>query len=381
MAKNIIIFLNSFWNNQNGMSGGDQIVIQVYHRLQKKFHKIFCFTNNDGKNVLNKETKDIRFIVSSQNWDKLNILINYFLRTIYAFKCLFIKNIQIVHASSDFLPDVLPSFFYKLFHQKTKWVVNIMHIYPDWKKRPGNKFLNFIAQFMQKVSFLLAKKSDVIITLNQQVKNDLILKGFNKNIIKIIPAGINYNYFNDLKINSKIEYFEATFLARLKPSKGIFDLIKIWQLVVKKKPTAKLAIIGGGGENSIIKNLKKTIKQNNLENNIRLLGYLNNDQTFSLIKKSSIFVFPSHEEGFGIAIAEAMACGTPVIAWDLKVYSIIFENKIIKIKKGDVTEMSKVIINLLSDKNKQKELSISAQNFIKKYSWDTVSQQYSKILT
>ena len=52
----------------------------------------------------------------------------------------------------------------------------------------------------------------------------------------------------------------------------------------------------------------------NLENNIKLVGFVNNP--YDYMKKSDIFVFPSLYEGLGNSILEALACGLPIISSD-----------------------------------------------------------------
>jgi len=378
--KNILIFLNSFWNNGKGMSGGDQMLIQIFNRIRNNFNNFYIYTNTDGEKVIKEgNIKDVNFKISNELFDKLNLLINYIFRTFKAFSCLKLKNINIIYSASDFFPDVLPAFLYKTFHKKTKWFQCIFHIYPDWRKRPGNKIRNFIAQYLQKFSFIFTRKADYIININTQVRDYLISSGFDKNKIIINTPGIDYNYFKNLEVKKNENKYDATFLARLNPSKGIFDLIDIWNVVVSDVKNAKLAIIGGGS-NEIKNKLKEKIIEKKLENNIDILGFLENNDSFSLIKNSNIFLFPSHEEGFGIAIAEAMACGVPVISWDLSVYDEIFENNIIQIKENNINMFAEDIIKLLKNENEKNNIIIKANNFVKKYDWEKISENHFEIL-
>ncbi|HEY5587879.1 MAG TPA: glycosyltransferase family 4 protein, partial [Candidatus Paceibacterota bacterium] len=234
-------------------------------------------------------------------------------------------------------------------------------------------------QYLQKFSFIFTRKADYIININTQVRDYLISSGFDKNKIIINTPGIDYNYFKNLEVKKNENKYDATFLARLNPSKGIFDLIDIWNVVVSDVKNAKLAIIGGGS-NEIKNKLKEKIIEKKLENNIDILGFLENNDSFSLIKNSNIFLFPSHEEGFGIAIAEAMACGVPVISWDLSVYDEIFENNIIQIKENNINMFAEDIIKLLKNENEKNNIIIKANNFVKKYDWEKISENHFEIL-
>lgn len=377
--KKIVIFLNAFWNNGRGMSGGDQMLVQIFKRIRNSFGEMDCYTNFDGQQIIAKETMDMRFHISPRFFDRLPLFLGYILRTIYAFGIIFHKKVDIIYGGSDFPPDVIPSFLYKIFYPKTKWFQCVFHIYPDWKKRPGNKIRNMVAQYLQRISFLFIKKADIIININHQVEEELVKVGFDKEKIFVNTPGIDVEYFRNLKMSDNVPQYDGTFLARLNPSKGIFDLVKIWKRVVEKKPESKLAIIGGGSEE--IKNkLKNEIKKNNLEKNVEVLGFLENDESFSIIKNSKVFIFPSHEEGFGIAIVEAMACGAPVISWDLRIYEEIFENFSIQVKENDIDHFAREVNSFLQDQNRRSKYGINAKHFVKKYSWDAIAKRHQRML-
>ena len=378
--KNILVFMNSFWNDGKGISGGDQMFIQIFKRIQNKINQIFLYTNRDGEKIIksNKINK-IKFFISNQRYDKFTLILNYLLRTYAALSCLGLTNIDIIYSTSDFFPDVFPAFLYKFFHKKGKWIQYIFHIYPNWYQRPGNKLRNLTAQFFQQLSLIFIKKADCIVNINTYVKQYLCKKGFDPNKIIINTPGINYSYLNNLKLSNMEQAYDGVFLSRLMPSKGIFDLIKIWKEVVVLKPNLKLAIIGGGS-NTIMKALMLQIQNQNLQNNIYILGYLNDNTSFIIVKKSKVFLFPSHEEGFGIAIAEAMVCQTPVIAWHLPIYDEIFENNMVKVEENNITTFSAIIIKLIDNIELRKNISKKAHKFIKKYDWNKVALKQLKLL-
>lgn len=380
MKKDIVIFLNAFWNNGKGMSGGDQMLIQIFKRIRNEFGEMHCYINVDGEKVIREGgVENVDFHVSKRFFDKLPLGLNYVLRTFQSFRVLFDKKSEIVYGGSDFFPDVVPLFLYKLIHPKTRWVQCVFHIYPDWKTRPGNKLVNFLAQYFQRASLRLVKKSDIIVNINHEVGEELRRIGFDGNKIVINTPGINLEYLKKLKIREDTKKYQASFLARLNPSKGIFDLPKIWKKVIQEIPEAKLAVIGGGSDD-IKSELTKQIRKNGLEENIDLLGFLDNDESFSIIKKSDVFLFPSHEEGFGIAVADAMACGTPVVSWDLSVYEEIFEDKSIQVEENDVDAFSKEVISVLQNKKKNGSISEKAKIFVEKYSWESIAKKHKEIL-
>lgn len=377
--RNLLLFLNAFYDGGRGMTGGDQMLIQIFGRIRRHFAEMRCYTNINGKKAISSQIKNIKFLTSCNLFERFNIFLNYLLRTIKAFSCLQQKNIDIIYSGSDFFPDVVPSFLYKLLHQKTKWVQCVFHIYPHWQERPGNKIKNFIAQYLQKFSFLLIQKADLVININKKTKNHLAKTGINRDKIFINYPGIDFDYLKKIRPSFKTKKYQGSFLGRLTSSKGIFDLIKIWKLVTLKFPDYKLAIIGGGNP-KIRRKLEEEINKAGLKNQINVLGFLENNDSFSIIKKSDFFIFPSHEEGFGIAIAEAMACGVPVIAWNLPIYNETFQRYIFKIKENDIKAMAEKIIYLSENELIRKDKIQKGIKFIQRYSWDYVAKRELKIL-
>lgn len=379
MKRSIMIFLNAFWNYGREISGGDQVLIQVFKRIRHYFSAVYCYTSEDGRTIIENEVEALKYIISPRWFDRLSLLISYVLRTLKTLGSLRVRSIDIIYVGSDFFPDVIPATLYKALNPKAKWIQCIFHIYPEWRTRPGSKVRNFVGFYLQRFSFLLAKRADVVIILNSQIREDLIKMGFDRKRLFINPPGIDYWYLKDLRTLPDTATYDGTFLARLNPSKGIFDLIEIWGRVVQQLPAARLAVIGGGSAETTAR-LNAIIAESGLETKIDVLGFLEKAKAFSIIKKSKVFLFPSHEEGFGIAVAEAMACGTPVVSWDLAVYSDVFGDYTIRVPDNDFSAFANAVVQLLLTETKTRSVARRAQDFVKEYDWDSIANKHLDIL-
>jgi glycosyltransferase involved in cell wall biosynthesis len=239
-------------------------------------------------------------------------VLSTYVRRIVAALSLNLKDCEtVVYSTSDFLPDVLPAFLFKRKYDHSKWIQVVHHVIPS--KREGSRLTNFISFSAQRISFCFIKRyADMLITVSPTVKHNLAQMGFSEKRIRINANGIDLAYLKGLEPEKPI--YDGIFIGRLHASKGIFDLIKIWKVVCQVKP-AKLGIIGNGDLRTR-EALKLEIERQGLSGFVDVLGYLEPIAAYRTIKASKVFVFPSHEEGFGIAILEAMACGLPVIATD-----------------------------------------------------------------
>lgn len=284
----------------------------------------------------------------------------------------------IAYASSDLFWEVIPACWFKKRNGDILWVQVIHHIYPKWKTRPGRKTTNFFGYWLQRFSFRLIKKhSDAIIVLNDNVRKKLLKLGFSESRLKLSSNGIDFEYFD--RMEKSESRYDGVFLGRLSPSKGIADIAGIWKNVCREIPEAKIAVIGGGDKEA--KNfLLKKIEKDDLKKNIDFLGFLENEKAYSILKSGKVFLFPSHEEGWGIAIAEAMACGLPVVSWDLPVYKSVFKNFTVQVEEGNIAKISDEIIRLLRNENLRETIANMGKEYIKKYSWDEVCAKEREII-
>lgn len=356
----LIAFMNAY---SQGKSGGDMVFIEVAKRL-KDYDKVVV-TSLLGEKLCQENGLREKYLITTRESEFRNVIWTYFRRTVKAFFLkLKIKNKDILLGTSDFLPDVLPIFWLKVKNPKAIWVQHIFHLIPSSRKIP------FLAQ---KINFLLIKnKVDLVIIDNSLLKNDLINLGFSENKIMANSPGVDIKKIEAF-IPSNAKY-DCVFLGRLNISKGIFDLIEIWKILTKKNPNISLAIIGSGNK-KIEQQLKNRISENNLEKNIDILGFLEDKKAFGILKSSKVFVFPSHEEGFGIAPLEAQACGLPVVAWNLPAFEEVFPKGMIKVKIGNIEKFASKVIELIANKQLYQELAEEAIYNASRYDWDKVAKR------
>jgi glycosyltransferase involved in cell wall biosynthesis len=98
---------------------------------------------------------------------------------------------------------------------------------------------------------------------------------------------------------------------RLVPRTGVLQLVQAMPAILRARPTARLAIAGSGLQQGEI---AAAIAHLGLQDSVRLLGQVNQPELTSWYRTADLAITPSQEmEGFGLATAEAMACGTPCL--------------------------------------------------------------------
>ena len=167
------------------------------------------------------------------------------------------------------------------------------------------KNYGFSISFQKKVRSFSIKKSDIIVTPSQHLKNFILNLGF-KNKIEIINNGLfipeeNTNIFTNDQIN-------ITIVSRLVSHKNIEKIIKA--ISDLNSPLINLNIIGDGPE---LNQLQKISLESNNKDNIIFHGKLNRDDINHIFLKSDIYIQASNYEGLPHSLLEAMSYGIPVL--------------------------------------------------------------------
>jgi len=306
----------------------------------------------------------------------------YLIRILKASLILFkmtLPNPTILYSSTGILPDILTGFIIKNIKTNIFWVARIHHLLVPPSQRPGKYWVNLGSLILQEISLFSIKiKADLILVLNLNLKNQLVSLGFRKDKIVVLGGGVDFKTISDLKSPS-IKKFDGVFLGRLHPAKGIFDLSPIWQLVTEHKPDAKLAVIGTGPSKPT-KTLIKQINKTDLRKNILLLNFLPQKKVWQILKSSKVFLFTDHEAGFGLAVAEAMAAGLPVVGWDIGILGQVFKKGYIMVPLEEIHKFAKAVVSLLDNDINYKKLSQEAKIEASRHDWTKTSLKFNQIL-
>ncbi len=105
------------------------------------------------------------------------------------------------------------------------------------------------------------------------------------------------------------------FLSRIHPKKGCDLLIEAFAKVAAVYPDIDL-VIAGPDQLGMKEELQKQARQFGVDERIHWPGMLQGDAKWGAFRSAEAFILPSHQENFGIVVAEAMACGTPALISD-----------------------------------------------------------------
>ena len=331
---------------------------------------ILNFFGEFDKFIIDKEKKKLRFIdhypslVSFLPYrGKLKSRLSFMLIFILGFfplKKILKENkpdFLIIHLITS-LPLVLLLFF----KFETKFILRIS----------GHPKMNFLRKFLWKLT--LKKIYLITCPTENTFKYIKSLNLVDNSKIKLLyDPIINVKEINRKK-NEKIDYNNFYLAAgRLTKQKNFMFLCKAFKEIIEENDQIKL-LIAGNGEDEI--KLKEFIRKNNLENNITLLGYI--DNIFPYFKNSKGFILTSLWEDPGFVLIEAAFCRTPVFSSDAKPSpSELIENDYngTTFQNNDKNSFLKNFKNYL-DNSKDKKIILNNLKLSKRF---TIFNHYKKL--
>lgn len=215
---------------------------------------------------------------------------------------------------------------------------------------------------------LLYRFSDCFLVLTENDYNYFLKRGI-KNC-RIMPNALSDEQYPISKLNSKT----IISVGRLTKVKGFDHLIEAFNIVHSIFPQWSLIILGDGEER---KNLQNKIDDLGLNDCVFLKGFTRDVPLF--LSQSSIFVCSSESEGFSLVVLEAMACGLPIISYNLPAIKEITGGNAKMVEIRNPQALSKAIIDIISSEDKLLNMSKMSLVQSQKYSINNIGREWVTI--
>lgn len=166
------------------------------------------------------------------------------------------------------------------------------------------------------------------------------------------------------------------FMSRIHPKKGIEELIQAWQSIHKQFVDWQL-ILAGPDLDGYEMTLRQMVADGGLGECVTFTGMLTGDDKFCALGNADLFVLPTHSENFGIAVAEALAHGCPVITTKAAPWQDLQTHNCGWWIDDDVNVLSVTLVEAIQLMEQERRVigNRGRQLMEKKYSWDNVAEQ------
>jgi glycosyltransferase involved in cell wall biosynthesis len=258
------------------------------------------------------------------------------------------------------------------------------------------------SEVVSNIELRAAQTADMIITVSNAMKDELIGLGFPAEKIRVVYNGVdpekyNCNTISREKIREIRQYYGlqdddlmVLFFGRLVSVKGVDKLIAAMTHVLQKIPNAKLVIVGLGDMQDYLSRLAQNLK---LQDNVKFrFEFIPEEERIAHYAACDVAAFPSVYEPFGIVAIEAMSMEKPVVVGASGVSGmreIVVasgeEQCGFHVNPNDPTDIAWGIINSLQDPEKKRQLGQNGRKrVLKEFTWDEIAkrtiQNYSELL-
>jgi glycosyltransferase involved in cell wall biosynthesis len=339
--------------------GMETLVSRIYNGLNKyeEFEFYLCSLREIENNYLTDFFNSLCLKVFSLNLSNKNLgfrdYLNIFIKSFYLAKWIKRNKIDIVH-SHDFFSafitriSVLISKYFLFYNPKRNFIT--LHNTLNWLTKTHNiinKILSFNTDKIICVSssvYEFSKQTDKI----SDNKYIVIYNGIDTNLFK--------NYLNQyrnirLELGFNDEHKLIGNVSTFSIRKGHIYLLESFNKLIKEFPNLRLVLVGSirDHETHIYNNLISYIDENNLGNYVVILDTRND--IYKIYNILDYYVMPSIVEGFGLALAEAMASELICIGSDIPAFNEIITNNEngFLFKSKDTDSLTQVLYKVLTD--------------------------------
>lgn len=255
---------------------------------------------------------------------------------------------SITIASTHFFHDVIPCLVAKKRHGSAI-AVFIYHLIEDMGRERSLR--SAVSQAAERFSLsLLRRYADVIFVDNAEVESSLARKSFAPARIKM--TGNAFDPLIPLPPRTRSAHPSVVFCGRFVEEKGIWVMLELARELSGSIPEATVEMIGDG---PLHEEFSRRLDASGLTN-IKLHGFVSEEEKWALLRRAALFAAPSREEGWGIAVGEALTAGVPVLAYDLPAYEYLGD-LIKRVSTGDEKRFVQETTALLADRDRLDEIT------------------------
>ncbi len=213
------------------------------------------------------------------------------------------------------------------------------------------------------------------VTVSEATRADLVAVGVRPGLVSVVRNGVSAPANPDPPDRSPDP--RLCVLARLVPHKQIEDAIHVVARLAGELPQLHLDIIGRGWWSE---RLREAVVQCGVQERVSFHGYLPDVSRDRLLAQAWLMLAPSVKEGWGIAITEAAAVGTPTIAYAGAggVREAIVDG-VTGLLAADLDDLVDLTRRLLQDEARRRELSLAATAYARSFSWETTAEQFERV--
>jgi len=169
------------------------------------------------------------------------------------------------------------------------------------------------------------------------------------------------------------EHF-VLFVGSLEPRKNVGRLLQAYaQLPISLQDDIHLVIAGGVGW--LNDDIHPTVLQLGMKDRVHFIGYVEENDLPVVYSLATVFAYPSHYEGFGLPVLEAMQCGAPVLTSNVSSLPEVAGDAAVLVTPTEVEDIAHGLKRLLDHADLRAELRIRGYQRAREFSWERCARE------
>lgn len=221
-------------------------------------------------------------------------------------------------------------------------------------------------------------RADLILADAMSTQNDLVdVYRVPREKIRVLYSGVESRFCPDVSEESRARVRALTrnrpyilSVGTLQPRKNYTRLIHAFSNL--QSPSLQLVIAGGRGW--LYEEIFETVSRLHLQDRVLFLDFVADEDLPALYAEALLFVYPSLYEGFGLPVAEAMACGTPVVCSNTSSLPEVAGDAALYFDPRNVDDIARTLHRALTDTALRDTLRARGLARVKQFTWDNAAR-------
>jgi glycosyltransferase involved in cell wall biosynthesis len=277
------------------------------------------------------------------------------------------------YSASAYYYDVVPLAIMQFFARLKFAIVPVFHLVPAPNER-GWTVQNIAAWVEQRVVLRILRCMRVAIVVdNDRLLSDLVKLGFRRRNVILSGMGVP-GHSSDLgRAQNDGVRFDCIYVGRLSAAKGVTLLLEAWSAVCKSMPGARLALVGSRDSSLDADAFVRSVGLS--QEQAGLFEGLSDAEVQNMLRHARCFAIASREEGYCLAIGEAMREGLPCVTFDLPAFRFAYPYGRVIVSRNNVGDFAGAMRNLLNDQELYKRLVTDIRRHYSFRSWQEVAEE------
>ena len=173
----------------------------------------------------------------------------------------------------------------------------------------------------------------------------------------------------------------ALVLSRLHPKKGLELLIQAFLDVTRRDGLQRWRlVVAGEGEDEYVARLKRLAESTGRDGEVLFTGWLDGDQRAAALREAALLALPSLQENFALSVAEALACGVPVlVSENVNLASEIRAAGAGWVSSLELQALSQALADALSDEAERGRRGAAGREFARRFKWPAIARELVRL--